>query len=87
MGTPRDASEHPEEIEHLRRRLARAESRATNLQRAVVSNRRIGMAVGILMARNRLSEQQAFGMLRQASNRRNLKLRDVAERVIYTGTV
>ncbi|NEK96377.1 ANTAR domain-containing protein [Modestobacter muralis] len=43
------------------------------------------MAMGILMERHRITEEQAFDRLRVLSQRRNVKLRDVAERVIYTG--
>ncbi len=45
----------------------------------------IGQAVGILMERHRLSADQAFAMLREASQRTNHKLRDIAERLTATG--
>jgi len=67
--------------------LASAHVQAEHLQRAVVSNRRIGMAMGILMERHRLTEDQAFDRLRDLSQRRNVKLRDLAEQIIYTGDV
>lgn len=67
--------------------LASATAHAEHLQQAVVSNRRIGMAMGILMERHRLTEEQAFDQLRDLSQRRNVKLRDLAERIIYTGDV
>jgi len=41
----------------------------------------IGQAKGILMARQGISEPEAFEVLRQASQRLNVKLRDVAEQV------
>jgi AmiR/NasT family two-component response regulator len=44
------------------------------------------MAMGILLAHH-LTEEQAFDALRQESMRRNVKLRDLAEEVIYTGTL
>jgi hypothetical protein len=69
----------------LRQELAAAETRAAHLQKALASNRRIGMAVGILMARHGLTEGQAFDALRQQSSRRNVKLHTLAEGVIYTG--
>jgi hypothetical protein len=69
----------------LRRRLALAERKASGLEVALASNRRIGMALGVLMARHRLTEVQAFDQLRQYSNRRNVKLAVVAEEVLYTG--
>ena len=65
--------------------LAAAMAHAAELQRALVSNRRIGMAMGILMERHRLTEEHAFDRLRDLSQRSNVKLRDVAEQVIYTG--
>jgi len=45
------------------------------------------MAIGILMAGQRLTEEAAFECLRRASNVRNVKLRLVAEEVIYKGTL
>ena len=43
----------------------------------------IGMAKGIIMARQAVSEEEAFDMLRRASQRMNVKLRDLAERVVH----
>lgn len=65
--------------------LMAAEARIANLERALLSNRRIGMAVGILMARRRVTEQQAFDLLRQQSSLHNVKLAAIAEEVVYTG--
>lgn len=69
----------------LHGRLAHAEHRADKLQQAVHSNRRIGMALGIIMGRRGLTEAQAFRTLREQSNERNVKIRDLAEQIIYTG--
>lgn len=74
-----------EALAGVRARIDRAVLKADNLERALASNRRIGMAVGILMARRGLTDEQAFDCLRQVSQRRNVKLRDLAESVIYTG--
>ncbi|GAB4083343.1 ANTAR domain-containing protein [Modestobacter muralis] len=74
-----------DELAEARTELAAATDRAVHLERAVVSHRKIGMAMGILMERHRITEEQAFDRLRVLSQRRNVKLRDVAERVIYTG--
>ena len=52
-----------------------------------MSNRRIGMAIGVLLTIHHLTDQQAFDELREESMRRNVKLRDLAEQVIYTGTL
>jgi ANTAR domain/GAF domain len=66
---------------------ASARERAENLQRAVTSNRRIGMAMGVLMASHKLTEDDAFTLLRIASQNSNRKLADVADDVITTGTL
>ncbi|BDX32784.1 hypothetical protein TUM20985_33310 [Mycobacterium antarcticum] len=49
---------------------------------ALRSNREIGIAMGILMARHQIGAQAAFAMLREVSQVTNSKLRDVAERFI-----
>jgi hypothetical protein len=63
-----------------------ASSKAENLLRGLESNREIGVAVGVLMARYRLTRQQAFDVLRVASQNTNRKLIDVATEVGDTGT-
>lgn len=65
--------------------LAAAVAKGEELQRALVTSRRIGMAMGIVMERHQLTTEQAFHHLRDLSQRRNVKLRDVAEQIIYTG--
>jgi signal transduction histidine kinase/DNA-binding response OmpR family regulator len=67
--------------------LNKAEDKAANLERALTSNRQIGAAMGILMARLRLTDQQAFDLLRSESQHRHRKLRDIAEEVMMTGEV
>jgi len=59
--------------------------RAEHLNRALLSGRRIGAAMGILMASRRLTEQQAFDELRVASQHSQRKLRDLADDVLLTG--
>ncbi len=58
-----------------------------NLQRALASNREIGVAMGILMARHHVTRDQAFGLLRMASQNANRKLHDVALQVVDTGAL
>jgi hypothetical protein len=70
-----------------RSRLAAAEDRSAQLERALASNRRIGIAIGVLMTRLHLTDAEAFELLRQVSQKRNVKLRELAEDVIYTGSV
>jgi hypothetical protein len=75
------------DVTALEERLRAAERRADNLERGLMSNRRIGMAIGVLVTIRHLTDQQAFDELRGESMRRNVKLRDLAEQVIYTGTL
>jgi GAF domain-containing protein len=60
-----------------------AARREENLERKASSRDLIGRAKGILMARSDLSDQQAFDLLKRASQRLNIKLVDVAERVVH----
>jgi hypothetical protein len=75
------------ELAALRTRAEAAEDRADNLERALLTNRRIGMAIGILLERLRVTEEQAFDVLRRESMRQNVRLAQVAEQVVYTGTL
>ena len=63
----------------------RSADKQANLEAAIQSHRMVGQAVGILVERHRLTPIQAFDRLKQASQNRNLKLHDVAARVIETG--
>jgi hypothetical protein len=47
----------------------------------------IGQAKGILMARHRITAQEAFDHLRRASQDRNVKLRDLAAQVVRDGSL
>jgi ANTAR domain-containing protein/GAF domain-containing protein len=64
-----------------------AEERAHNLQIALASNRQIGMAIGILMAHHRVTQEDAFALLRIASQHLHIKLRDLAQEVVETGVL
>lgn len=64
---------------------ARDRQRAEHLERAVESNREIGMAMGVVMANGLQTPEQAFEMLRRASQQLNVKLREVASAVVETG--
>ena len=52
------------------------------LNEAVASRQSIGTAVGILMERYRLPEDQAFRFLVRASNTSNTRLRDLAQEIV-----
>lgn len=64
-----------------------ARGRATNLVRALESNREIGMAMGILMQQHQISREAAFDVLRAASQHSNRKLAEVASEVADTGSL
>ncbi|WP_078884406.1 GAF and ANTAR domain-containing protein [Streptomyces sp. NRRL S-340] len=51
------------------------------LEHAMESRHAIGQAMGILMERHQMSENDAFNVLRRVSQHHNVKLRDVAQRV------
>jgi GAF domain-containing protein len=65
----------------------RERARTSNLQTALESSRHIGAAIGVLMATLKVTEEQAFDLLRHTSQTTHRKLRDVAERVVETGTL
>lgn len=56
-----------------------------HLREALESRDMIGQAKGILMARRGLKPDEAFEALRKVSQHRNIKLRDIAEQVVYLG--
>ncbi|MFJ4467069.1 GAF and ANTAR domain-containing protein [Streptomyces sp. NPDC089424] len=57
------------------------------MQQAVDTRHTIGEAMGILMGSHRLTEEQAFDVLRRYSQEHNVKLREVARRVCETGSL
>jgi GAF domain-containing protein len=57
--------------------------RVENLQAAIDTRQAIGVATGLLMAREGISESEAFDVLRRASQRLNIKLRVVADRISH----
>ena len=61
------------------------ERRAENLHAALTTRELIGQAQGILIERERITADQAFHVLRQASQHLNVKLREVARDLVDTG--
>ena len=55
---------------------------ATSLREGLLSNREIGKAVGLLMATHSINDQDAFDRLRQASSRLNIRLAEIARRIV-----
>lgn len=66
---------------------ARRQSKIDNLERALKTSRQIGVAIGILMANHKVTDQQAFDLLRIASQASHRKLHDIADEVMTTGTL
>lgn len=65
--------------------LEAANAEVEHLDAALQASREIGMAMGIVMERHRLTPDQAFLVLRQMSRNQNLRLREVAATIVYTG--
>jgi GAF domain-containing protein len=61
--------------------------RVSDLRGALASREVIGQAEGILIERERITADQAFGVLRRASQHLNIKLREVAQHLVDTGEV
>lgn len=62
----------------LATRLAEQQRLTTDLQAALASRTTIDQALGILMGQQHCTATEAFSLLRQASQHRNIKLREVA---------
>ncbi|CAN5517607.1 GAF and ANTAR domain-containing protein [soil metagenome] len=61
------------------------EHRVANLHEALKTRELIGQAQGILIERERITGDQAFDVLRRASQHLNIKIREVAQNLIDTG--
>jgi AmiR/NasT family two-component response regulator len=61
------------------------DQREAALHRALSTRDVIGQAKGILMERQRLSAGEAFDLLRRASQRLNVRVADVAQKLAETG--
>ena len=66
---------------------ARHLQQVEHLEQALHTSRRIGVALGILMSSRRISLDDAWDVLRKASQNRNVKVAALAERVISTGSL
>jgi GAF domain-containing protein len=55
---------------------------ARTLREGLASNREIGKAVGLMMAFHKVADDEAFGILRKASQEMNVKLSEVARQVV-----
>jgi GAF domain-containing protein len=66
---------------------AAAHERAENLETALKTSREIGVAMGVLMTQHKFTREQAFDLLRIASQHTHRKLADIAVEVADTGTL
>ena len=70
------------ERERLVEELDRARAEVVGLRAALASRHIIGMAQGILMLRYGVDEAKAFAFLARTSQQENVKLREVAQRIV-----
>ncbi|MET9773183.1 GAF and ANTAR domain-containing protein [Streptomyces sp. NPDC006367] len=66
----------------LAQRLADAQQYAADLRQAMESRSVIDQAIGVIMAQQRCPADDAFTLLRKASQRRNVKLRDLCGELV-----
>lgn len=62
--------------------LAERAERSEHLESAMASRSTIDQALGVIMGQNRITRDEAFAILRAASQHRNVKLREVAATLI-----
>jgi GAF domain-containing protein len=74
-------------LEDATRALEVETKRLQNLHGALSSRLVIGRAEGILMNRELITGDQAFDLLRRASQQLNIKLREIAQFVVDTGDI
>jgi GAF domain-containing protein len=63
-------------------RLGKKADLEANLRATLDSRTTIDLAVGIIMAQNRCSQEEAVKMIHNASSARNLKMREIAARIV-----
>ena len=66
---------------------AMSREKAENLMTALQSSREIGIAMGVLMAQNKVTREQAFDLLRIVSQHTHRKIADLATEVADTGVL
>lgn len=65
-------------------RIAKLADRTEDLKAAMASRTVIDVAVGVIMGQNRCSQDEAFTILQRASSTRNIKVRELAARIVAT---
>jgi AmiR/NasT family two-component response regulator len=81
----RIASTVAQERVELAAEVASLRGKMTNLERALEHSRDIGVAIGIVMAAQKVTRDCAWEMLRMVSQYQNRKVRLIAADVIDTG--
>jgi ANTAR domain len=74
-------------VAELQAELDEAHRHVAHLKTALETNRTIGAAVGVLMAKHAATQGEAFDLLRVISQTTNRKLYEIAEEVLLTGTL
>jgi hypothetical protein len=87
-GAFNDASEHVGLLFAAHAAVAYAGSQQkAKMAQTVATRQLIGQAQGILIERYKITAEQSFAMLVRASQHSNMKLRDVAARLLHSGEV
>lgn len=87
-GVLNDESEHVGRLFAAHAGVAYAAARKeADLDQALQTRELIGQAQGILIERHKMTGQQAFALLVAASQRRNVKVRDLAEELVRSGAL
>ncbi|MGV0109220.1 GAF and ANTAR domain-containing protein [Arthrobacter sp. CP30] len=63
-------------------RVSKHANTSSDLKAAMESRTTIDIAIGIIMGQNRCTQSEAYDMLKRASNAQNVKVRDIAERMV-----
>ena len=86
IGTAETYARQASKALRLAVRIAHLSEARNNLSAAMQSRTVIDLAVGVIIGQNRCSQDEAFRILHNASNTRNMKLRDVAAAVVETAS-
>ncbi|MHA7146207.1 GAF and ANTAR domain-containing protein [Arthrobacter sp. TmT3-37] len=63
-------------------RVSRQADTSSGLRAAMESRTTIDIAIGIIMGQNRCTQAEAYAVLTRASNAQNLKIREIAHRIV-----
>ncbi len=63
-------------------RVSKHANTSSNVMAAMESRTTIDIAIGIIMGQNRCTQAEAYTMLNRASNAQNIKVREIAQRIV-----